>query len=1015
MSIRQVRNENSGYGQSPLIQQTVCKTHHHHKARAGLTDITNTTDVTNTSNSTNSTPVNNMNLALLTKRSASTAAAAVSVSASVPVPTTLQVCGQALVPLQMVPATVPVTAAKVAGAANLATTGSKSGELPLPTSSSKFDNEFKVAVSMNVSAGGASSRGKNSPSRMKFPESWSFSGVILLPPLDDFVSNGIGAYPSNYYHMRATREAMMADGVLSSGRACSSHVYTDSVHQYMERVRGRAVVPPLTVDLGKAIVTPKTPDSPEPEREWYSLPSDKSVTLSELKDVQERLAALERTNTELEGALVVAKHKCAQVDEVGAINDKISEVAQQLKQEVDAKEAELANMRSIMEGNMREMEILREATNTMEVMNTTLNEELATAHEMLDEAHDSEFSSPATCRSHESVHFDALTAEDQRKIKQDLLSSLEEEAQLKADLVKRLENELSAVKEQLFMQTEMLKSNRKQIAELETSQKKNSPDMAVEREQHKRLTELQVELQVKTDALQTKDSCIEAMKSELQDKEDELMTLLQSSIQSSELAAGKLSRMELQLADKTTNLNQSNQVNASFLRRQAEYENKEKELMQIQEESTGQIIELQQALYLSQEETALLLKKVIALEGDAKTSDKKIQDLGVSLKSAHDQHAAKVNNLKEKEVAYAATRKDLLKAKTMIAELEENVKTLKATAAAAASLTSRSPMFSQSQNASPFMAATPNGQNVSDIMRNSTPHASSHAHTAPSPLSSTISLLETQVLSLEQRCAETSAENSKLQERFESSQRQIENLTEEWQRSRASLERQLKMRSQSESELANKVCGLNEQLEQLMNYSMKLTGELTKSKENEALLAKQLQALNEEISLLRRQLEQESSPIKKQEVLNTILEKEREVEEWKTKAVHMVAEFEKATELLTKAKQSKIRRYNKYVSLQQDYRILVAQGERAASENLDLKQRHKVFVKTVEAALVGGEGKIALEKFKDKDTPTDSKNNNNRSLLNLSQELGAFDIPNPDFSDVDDDNGEEEDTPTRAF
>ncbi len=408
--------------------------------------------------------------------------------------------------------------------------------------------------------------------------------------------------------------------------------------------------------------------------------------------------------------------------------------------------------------------------------------------------------------------------------------------------------------------------------------------------------------------------------------------------------------------------------------------------------------------------------QITGMETEARASENKVHELENSLKSANDQQTTKSIEYKGKELEYATTRKGLLKAKTTIAELEETVRALRLAVAQANSVNARSPMYPQS--ASPFTAATPNGQNLSGIStRNSTPHPhlQGAAAAANTPLSSTIGLLESQVLSLEQRCTETATENTKLQERYEASQRQLESLTEEWQRSRASLERQLKMRSQSESELASKVCGLNEQLEQLMNYSMRLTGELTKSKETETLLANQLRLFDEEITLLRKDLAEECNPERKKQTMMIIAEKEQEVAEWKAKAATLEKDFAKATELLNKAKLSKIRRYNKYVSLQQDYRLVVAQGERAASENMDLKQRHKVFVKTVEAALLGGEGKIALDKFKDKDTPTDSQNANNRSLLNLSQELGAFDyIPNPDFSDADEnDDEDEEEAPSR--
>ena len=74
----------------------------------------------------------------------------------------------------------------------------------------------------------------------------------------------------------------------------------------------------------------------------------------------------------------------------------------------------------------------------------------------------------------------------------------------------------------------------------------------------------------------------------------------------------------------------------------------------------------------------------------------------------------------------------------------------------------------------------------------------------------------------------------------------------------------------------------------------------------------------------------------------------------------MNSQMEMAATTLEKAKQSKIKRYNKYIALQNEYKVVVAQVRKLLTENGELKARHKSFVRTVEQTLVGGEGKAAL-------------------------------------------------------
>jgi len=837
-------------------------------------------------------------------------------------------------------------------------------------------------------------------------------GGSCVLPLDDFAS--VGVNPLRFRRMGAARDIVIESGLLHTSRVCSPLVLTDDMQCRLFNNRKPAPTKATEVEVSSpspprsslnpicATPAPHVSEQAESDVEWYHSPEPNA----ELESVRSRLTTLQRDNATLEKQLADARKTADKVDEVGNINARISEVAQQLKGEVDTKEAEIRQMKIVLEKNGQDLELLRQTVQTMETMNGALNDELSNAHEMMNDIREdpSKFSSPATCRSEIISSVDSAEHERER-----MQLDMQQEGN------SNMKQQLEAMQEQIDMQAELLKKGQEDVTRLE--HEKNMLVNSAGREYVKQLRELQVQLQTKSEALQLTEQRMNSLKEDLQYKDDELMTLLQSSIQSSDLSQGKVTKLEEQLAEKAAALQAAQKTSASYLKRQVEYDNKESELVQLQETHARQMLELESSLKTYQAETAQLTGRIAHMQDNNAKAIHKIEELEEHLRLERGKHAVHLKDFQNKEGEFVITRKDLLKAKAKISELEATVRNLRA--ANMIIPHDRSPVFGQTAR-SPFTAATPNGMNMSDIIPSATPaHASMTQST--SPLSSTISLLETQVMSLEKKCQETSSENAKLMEEYEASQRQLENITDELQRGRSSLEKQLKSRAESESELAGKVCDLNAQLEQLMQYSMKLTGELAKSKEQEAYLEKQLKQMSSELAHLRSQIMNDENPRREQELLHRVEEKEGVIEEWKSKAAHLESEVEKALALLGKAKQSKIRRYNKYVSLQQDYQLVVAQAERVASENADMRARHKVFVKTVEAALIGGEGKMALAKYAKErgESPggaaaaADQQTPANRSLLNLTQEFAHTHLDmDADLSDIEE---TEDESPTRLF
>ena len=834
----------------------------------------------------------------------------------------------------------------------------------------------------------------------------SAMGVASILPIDDFSTAGIN--PSGYRRCEVARDIILDAGLLHNSRIRFPLAVTEEMQ---DRLSSSMKIPKVQIEVQNTdnTISSSSPSKQEQaalsasEFEWYDIANPSQ---SELEAAKMRLAALETDYLTLETSLSEALRTVDKVEEVGSINTKISEVAQKLKSEVDMKENEIQTLKGVMNKNSTEMVQLRLMVQSMEDLNHTLSEELAASQGAMGDLNQdtSKFSSPAANRSCDSLTAKAMQALERQREQHDT------EIKNHQSYNWELRHQVAALEERLGLQAHMLLKGQQEIKRLEDEKKAVVVTLGSE---HEKVVELQTMLQSKIELLHFTQVRAEALAEELQYKDDELMTLLQSSIQSSELSQGKYAMLEEQLAEKTSALNTANDMNASYLKKQIEYENKENEIIRLKDSHAQQVVELQQLLHKSHTETAQFAGRIAHMQNENVLARSKILEMEDSLKKSCDNYAAQIKAYQSQESELVIARKDLLKAKTKINELEGVIRTLKAAHVLVPS--ARTPSFGSVM--SPFVASgTPGGCDVSDIIPAATPAHSGMPHST-SPLSSTISLLETQVMSLEKKCQETAAENAKLLDQYEASQRQLEHITDELHRGRASLEKQLKSRAESESEMANRVCELNAQLEQLMNYSMKLTGDLSKSKEQEALQEKQLRKLSSELAMLRSQVASDSNHKREEQLEQEALARNKVIEDLQAKAANLGAELEKAIKLLDKAKQSKIRRYNKYVALQQDYQLVVAEAERITSENADLKQRHKAFVKTVEAALVGGEGRLALAKLKDRtESPPVSmayEASASPRRLNLSKEYVEYNLQDADLmSDIEE---AEEETPSRVF
>jgi chromosome segregation ATPase len=845
-------------------------------------------------------------------------------------------------------------------------------------------------------------------------------GCGMSLPIDDFSPVGVNPYKFN--HMEAARNAIENGGTLHYSRMCSPFSSTNVINDYTCKAIDMPAIKAEQAATKQALFIEEVSKTgiDSSETEWYEDGNDGTLSILSIETidivdnhaldieseyVQERLLILEKENIILQQQVVDAHEDCRRMQEEIESNDGLqAELNQDLQRELALKMAEMKEIQSDLDDKSCQVEQLEQVATSMEQINSGLSDELRSALNMLDDAHERDSAAAQIKdveeKSNTRVTFDDLSEAEQASIRTVAASEAMEMVTMKQNVIQSLEDDLQKLTDQLQKQAEQLVQYQTRVSTLDAEMASNATkitNLLAERdeliktskqsstEQAQTATQAQVALAAKCEELHAIEMRAEVLENELKYKDEELMMLLQSSVQSSDIAAKKLSKVESQLSEKTTALKSANETNASYLKRHTAFEQKEQELLQVRDENTQQIEELQYALKAALIEKESMKQVSDGLQRDADKCQAKIHELEDSLKSSVQVHMSRLTEQKVKDADYVKARKDLTNAKIKITELESNLRTLRLGGTSVSS--SRSPSF---HIASPFGGgvtpiANSRSMDGSDVIPAPTPPGSAVGHAASS-LSSTISLLESQVFLLEGQCKESHMENLQLREQYEASKRDIVSITDELHRSRSSLEKQLKSSTESESELASKVCDLNAQLEQLMNYSMKLTSELSKSKECEKNNVAMVTSLETEMHSLRTQLSHSTNSQREEEVAYTMKAQAEEVEHWKKKLVGLEREYDKVLDTITKAKASKVRRYNKYVNLQQDYKIVVAQVERLVSENSDLRARHKVFVKTVEAALVGGEGKIALDKFKAKDALPGSEAHN-RSLLEMSQEL----------------------------
>jgi hypothetical protein len=965
------------------------------KNRVGLSDITNVAKVGTTTTKIN-TPVKSMNLALLAKK-------------------TTRAYQAPQMQMQQPTPTVIITSA---------TCVSPVSSLNLNTNHSNLINTNCCISSSPMGSG------------------------VMLPVDENFSSSGVN--PIRFNRIEAARNALEGYGSLNNSQRISSPLQlTNLIQNYVERgnIMNKTneekenqlkLQQKLASSSNSNTVDDDDFSNSEASREWYEYIENKDASLQDLdytadistigvglidtietEYVQERLSVLEQANTILENKLVEERENRAKLEaDILRGENMVEELKLNLRQTIDTADEKVVTIHTLqaeLEERSNKVAEMEQVTSDMERMNGLLSEELQAAINMANDVNATTTESIAAASIAASVKsplvFDALPLEEQERIKNEMTEDNIEMISNKQEVINTLENEINALNEQMHIQAEMLIANQEKIDSLEKQKITLTQAVGLSHEQKKVVNDAQMELNRKNEHIRVTELKMDSLENELKYKDEELMLLLQSSVQSSDIAANKLVKVEAQLTEKTTALRKLQEVNSSYLKNFTNSERKEQELMQIKETQERKLLEVQEDLDTALEEKEALTTKAASLSEERDQCYIKIEGLEESLKTAVHAHKTKVIELKESQATNSATTKQLRIAKTKIAELEGTIKSLRISTNQLQAEVRSSPAFRISSinmdinsaggpsSQSPLTPAVMNSisnMNTGASLIGPTPQSitSTNSNSVSTSLQSTISLLESQVNNLEIQRNEMSKENEKMKENYEASQRDVESITDELHRSRNSLEKQLKSSTDSEAELANKVCGLNSQLEQLMNYSLKLTSELSKSKENELGAENNVATLETELTALRMQLTHANNPKREEEIQYSYEAQQREIEHWKKKLSQIETQYEKSIVTIEKAKQSKARRYNKYINLQQDYKLVVAQVERLVSENTDLRSRHKSFVKTVENALVGGEGKRALDKFNRANSIVDgaspgeyAKEARNRSILEMSQEV----------------------------
>ena len=695
------------------------------------------------------------------------------------------------------------------------------------------------------------------------------------------------------------------------------------------------------------------------------------------------LSEAKRANEDLQKALEEAKVKCARIDEVSAINENISRVAVGLRADRDGKAAEVNALQNKLQEAKDTIKLLQNQMASLDNLNSQLCEEMAANQTILE-------NKSARLEEMQDIVIGASP----------IRSPLKDELEKYSRQLQTKEAEVNGLKRELETMTESVSEHRRAAhvatEELNVLQVRYDEVREQLHGHHSVHDEQQEEwksrLHAKEMALEHAESELSTLRQNLATKEDELMTLLHSSVQSSDIATAKLQREKESLVAARAELETARERIALLTERDvsrgAELESLRASLTSEIKSLTSEKSELRQSCNGYRISLDSAKERMRSLE-------MAIQAGTVSMRSPAMNRDSAQNSPASDTFASPASSEGGVSDKARIAALESDLRM------------ARDLLVQFNRSKSDKIASMEALLSALEIeekeaCRDGKDHANGDDDTVSTIATSKSQKLEKSLVAKfiksEERCKALLIELTSTQEEHEKAQRTIKHLTEEFERSKELLEKQLSCSSSSTGELANKMCDMNEKVEQLMQYSLKLTEELHTSKEKEAHLAETVDSMHVQLEDVRRERDRLTSQLHdvthQVDIMSTqddippalggeekeqcsddaeaaitydlqalrrqISEKDGLLMEWQAKYTEMSSQMENAASTLEKAKQSKIKRYNKYLALQNEYKVVVAQVRRLLAENGELKARHKSFVRTVEQTLVGGEGKAAL-------------------------------------------------------
>ena len=696
-------------------------------------------------------------------------------------------------------------------------------------------------------------------------------------------------------------------------------------------------------------------------------------------DAQCEMRALSDANQELEKALFEAKVKCARIDEVSTINENISRVATSLRADRDGKALEVNALQNKLREAKDTIKLLQNQITSLDNLNSQLCEEMASNQTILENK---------SARLEEMQELVIGASPIQSPLK-DELESYSRQLSAKESEVHDLKREVASMADAAVENRRAAQTATEELHVLQVKYNEVREQLHGHQSAHgEQEEEWQARFQAKEMALEHAETELSTMRRKLEAKEDELMTLLHSSVQSSDIATAKLQKERETLIAVQSELETANERLARLTEidvdRSAEFDALRTALTAEIKALTDEKSELRQSCNGYRISLDSTRERLRSLETAIQAGQVSMRSPSVNRDSTHSSPASDT-------FASPADNAQGVSDKARIVALEADLRTARDLLV----------QFSRSKDdkiASMEALLSALEEEEAEEGENESTNDDGTVSTATHSVKLERGLVK-RFLKSEERCKELLLELTSSQEEHDKAQRTIKHLTEEFERSKALLEKQLSSSSSSTGELAHKMCDMNEKVEHLMQYSLKLTEELTASKESESHLQEtvdsmrvQIEAVKRERDLLSGQLHDVTHQVDIMSTLDEIPPAEREGEggemdsdhptmaltydlqklqrevkekddlltQWESKYSEMSRQMETAAITLEKAKTSKVKRYNKYVALQNEYKNVVAQVRKLLAENGDLKARHKTFVRTVEQTLVGGEGKAAL-------------------------------------------------------